>query len=80
MKESSVFTFNLVSNTGYEAEGEYPRVSPAQYGQVIAALEGTLMNVSPAKELLNALQMIADGHGCPAALAADAIAKATETA
>jgi hypothetical protein len=44
--KSAKFIFRVEAESGYEATGEY-RISPDQYRQVVAALEGTLKEAAP---------------------------------
>lgn len=42
---AAVFEYKLIASSGYEAEGSYDNVTPNQYRQVVAALNGTLREV-----------------------------------
>lgn len=52
--ERATFTYKLKSASGYGAEGCYDNVTPNQYRQIVAALEGTLREAPTAAPPANA--------------------------
>ena len=55
------FKYTLKASSGYEAEGHYENVTPNQYRQVVAALNGTLKEANAAHDdLVKALQRAKD--------------------
>lgn len=61
---NAVFEFKLVASTGYEAEGSYSNVSPDQYRQVVAALEGTLREAGTGETFVADVRRFTEAVGC----------------
>jgi len=61
---SAVFEYKLVASSGYEAEGSYSNVTPDQYRQVVAALEGTLREAGTDETFVADVRRFTEAVGC----------------